>query len=245
FSQSGQVELSTTPFYHPILPLLIDPQEGRTANPTLPEYDLHFNWKEDAVSQLETALSFMQKIFGKIPAGIWPSEGSLSREVLEILDQLGIQWTATDETNLSQSLGVAINRDPHDHTVQNPGVLYRPYLLKNSVLKSSHTNNHSNIKIFFRDRVLSDLIGFHYREMPCEKAARDLVERLKRIPGSFSPDQQLVVPIILDGENAWEFYHNSGRDFLREFFQLVSHDDILETVTFSEALAADIEPGII
>ena len=234
-SGSGQVELSTSPFYHPILPLLMDPQEGRAANPSLPEYDLHFNWKEDARYQLEAALAYMKETFGKPPAGIWPSEGSLSRDVLGLLDELGIQWTAGDETVLSRSLGIPIERDSH-FTVQNPGVLYRPYVLKDSDIK---------IKIFFRDRHLSDLIGFHYRKMPYQKAAADLVHRIKQAGSRLhaAAEHDIVVPIILDGENAWEYFANSGRDFLREFFQRVSEDKTLETVTFSEVLG--MEPGVI
>jgi len=235
FSDSGQVELSTTPYYHPILPLLVNPQEGRIANPGLPGYDLHFNWREDAVFQLESALDYMEKTFGKRPGGIWPAEGSLSMEVLKILDNMNIQWTASDELNLSRSLGIPIDRDRQSILI-DPGVLYKPYAVKDSGM---------DIKIFFRDRYLSDLIGFHYQETPYEKAAADLVDRIKRSGMKVPGDHDIVVPIILDGENAWEYYPNNGRDFLKEFFRLVMEDDALETVTFSEALDMGIEPGVI
>jgi alpha-amylase/alpha-mannosidase (GH57 family) len=235
FSDPGQIELSTTPFFHPILPLLVNPQEGRIANPALPEYDLHFNWREDAVFQLESALNYMEKTFGKRPRGIWPSEGSLSMEVLKILDHMKVQWTATDEINLSRSLGIPIDRD-QQFILKNPGVLYKPYAVKDSGM---------NIKIFFRDRYLSDLIGFHYQQTPHEKAAADLVDRIKRSGMKVPGDHEIVVPIILDGENAWEFYPNNGRDFLKEFFRLIIEDEALETVTFSEVLDMNIEPGVI
>jgi alpha-amylase/alpha-mannosidase (GH57 family) len=229
YLDSGQIEISTTPFYHPILPLLIDPQEGRNANPDLPEYDLHFNWKEDAVFQLESGLTYMESIFGKRPVGIWPSEGSLSEDVLFILDDLGICWTATDETILGRSLDIPIERDKDFH-VKNPEILYKPYVLKGS-----------KIKIFFRDRHFSDLVGFHYQKMAYERAAQDLVARIKQIP--LQPNRDIVVPIILDGENAWEYYPGSGRDFLKEFFRLIMEDETLETVTFSEAADAKQEIG--
>ncbi len=235
FAESGQIEISTTPFYHPILPLLLEPQLGRETNPTIPPYDLNFSWPQDALSQLESALTYMKKTFGKTPAGVWPSEGSLSREVVDIMENLGVLWTATDEENLSKSLGVPILRDNH-FIVQNPEVLYKPY-----VLSPGKNGRESNIRIFFRDRHLSDLIGFHYRKMSASRAAADLVERLKEIPAVSG--QELVIPIILDGENAWEYYRNSGREFLCEFFQRVSEDDQLETVTFSDVL--HIKPGII
>lgn len=235
FSDSGQIELCTTPYFHPILPLLVNPQEGRIANPGLPEYDLHFNWTEDAVFQLESALDYMEKTFGQRPRGIWPSEGSLSMAVVKILDKMNIQWTATDELNLSRSLGIPIDRD-QQFNLKNPHVLYKPYLVKDSGI---------NIKIFFRDRYLSDLIGFHYQETPHEKAAADLVDRIKRSGMKVSGGHDIVVPIILDGENAWEYYPNNGRDFLKEFFRLITEDEHLETVTFSEVLDMGIEPGVL
>jgi len=232
YSESGQIEVSTTPFYHPILPLLVDPQLGREANPTLPPYDLHFNWKEDAIYQLESALAYMEKAMGRKPAGIWPSEGSLSGDILAIMDEMGIRWTATDEANLSRSLSIPINRD-HHFIVRNPEVLYKPYSLENR-----------QIKIFFRDRHISDLIGFHYRRMSPGDAARDFVERIKAsIPHSESQAHNYVVPVILDGENAWEYYSNSGRSFLREVFRLITEDNKLEAVTFSDALEGGVASG--
>ena len=237
YLDTGQVEISTSPFYHPILPLLSDPQQGRIANPDLPPYPLYFNWQEDAIAQVESALDYMEKIFGKRPVGMWPSEGSLSTEVLGIFEDLGIKWTAADEINLSHSLSVPIERDRH-FTVKNPGFFYKPYVL-----------NDRNIKIFFRDHHLSDLIGFHYRKMSYKRAARDLIHRIKAIGVSAFKqkenikNKELVVPIILDGENAWEYYHQSGRDFLKAFFRMVEEDDTLKTVTFSECL--DMEPGVI
>ncbi|MCP5106242.1 MAG: hypothetical protein GY950_22845 [bacterium] len=225
YADSGQIEICTTPFYHPILPLLLDPQQGRAANPDLPRYPLHFSWPGDAAAQLESALAYMEKTFGRRPAGIWPSEGSLSQEVLGMLDGMGAAWTATDELNLSQSLSIPIERDGH-FTVKNPSFLYKPYVLAGG-----------RTRIFFRDHHLSDLIGFHYQKMDPGDAARDLLERIKAVPGG------LVVPIILDGENAWEYYHKSGRGFLREFFGLLEGEETIETVTFSECL--EMEPGVI
>lgn len=229
FFEAGQIEISASPFYHPILPLLIDPQLGRAANPRLPEYDLHFNWTEDAVCQVKSALDYMENVMGRRPKGVWPSEGSLSAEVLTLLEKLGVQWTATDEMILSQSLGIPIERD-RQGTVQNPGIFYRPYSLEGN-----------RIRIFFRDHQLSDLIGFYYQKIPSEEAAADLVRKIKAIP---RPNrQEVVIPIILDGENAWEYYENSGRDFLRQLYALIETDDTLETVTFSDAL--NIEAGAI
>jgi len=221
-ARSGQIEISTTPFYHPILPLLLDPQEGRNANPDLPEYDLHFSWPEDALGQLSSGLDYMEKIFGIRPRGIWPSEGSLSEGVVTMLEELGVSWTAGDEEVLARSLGKEIARDASFNLLE-PGVLYRPYRLPSR-----------GISLFFRDHYLSDLLGFHYQKIPYKKAAADLVGRIKAAGEKLEGD--VTVPIILDGENAWEYYPRSGRDFLKELMRLLSQEEMLTTATFSQCL---------
>jgi alpha-amylase/alpha-mannosidase (GH57 family) len=222
FQASGQIELCTSPFYHPIMPLLLDPQQGRKANPGLPAYDLEFDWEDDLRAQLHAALELMEKSFGCRPRGIWPSEGGLSEKVVFILDQMGIAWTASDEHILSRSLPRELERNSR-FEITSPEVLYKPYRLAGSQLR-----------IFFRDQLLSDLIGFYFQKFPAADAASDLYGRIKSIARS-SPEE-LTIPIILDGENAWEFYPNSGRDFLREFYRLLSLDSEIETITFSQAL---------
>jgi alpha-amylase/alpha-mannosidase (GH57 family) len=222
--ENGQIELSTSPFYHPILPLLLDPQAGRKANPGLPPYDLDFNWEEDAWAQLQSALQLMERIFGARPRGIWPPEGGLSEGTLQLLAKAGIAWTASDEEILSRSLPKPLERDA-GLMATDPGALYSPYSLSGLPLK-----------IFFRDHLLSDLIGFYYQKFPAGEAAADLYRRVKAIAATGAGD--LTIPIILDGENAWEFYPRSGRDFLREFYRLLSADREIETVTFSQAAAA-------
>lgn len=228
-ADSNQIEISTTPFYHPILPLLIDPQLGRVTNPAIPKYELAFNWREDAERHLEDAMVYMEGLFGTRPQGVWPSEGSLSAEVLEILDRMKIRWTATDEMNLEKSTGASVSRDRR-FIVQNPDLLYKPYVMSGQ-----------EMRIFFRDHYLSDLIGFYYQKFPPVEAAEDFVRKLKAIPNGNGAER--VVPIILDGENAWEYYPGGGREFLRHFFHLVSNDPDLETVTFSEA--AEMKAGVL
>ena len=224
---SGRIELCTSPFYHPIMPLLLDPQLGREANPGLPAYDLEFDWEDDLRTQLQAALEMMEKTFGRRPRGIWPPEGSLSERVVHVLAQMGVVWTASDEHVLSRSLPRGLERDSR-FTITAPQALYQPYRLPGSPLP-----------IFFRDQLLSDLIGFYYQKFPAAEAAADLVRRLKDIVRS--APEGLTIPIILDGENAWEFYPHSGRDFLREFYGMLSRDDQIETVTFSQAAES---PGL-
>ncbi len=218
----GRIELSTSPYYHPILPLLLDPQAGKKANPSLAPYDLEFNWEEDAWAQIHAGLDLMEKMFGKRPRGIWPPEGGLSEAALRLLEKASIGWTASDEEILSRSLPRPLERNA-GFMVTDPGALYSSYCLAGSPLK-----------IFFRDHLLSDLIGFYYQKFPALDAAADLFRRIKAI--AQAGPEGLTIPIILDGENAWEFYPRSGRDFLRAFYRLVSQDPEIETVTFSAAL---------
>jgi alpha-amylase/alpha-mannosidase (GH57 family) len=198
----GIIEISTTPFYHPILPLLIDSHaDGRVP------VDIHFPY--DAREQLSRAQSFMAKRFGKVPQGLWPSEGSVSNDVALLVSSLGFRWMATDEGILTKS-GVDLSWD-------NRRRLYHPY-------------KRGDITLFFRDRILSDLIGFQYMHVSATESASDLVRRIKEVPDG------LHVVIALDGENPWDYYPNSGRDFLRRVFENIQNDPALEAVTLSEAL---------
>ncbi len=223
FQDNGQAELCTSPFYHPILPLLLDPQAGRKSNERLAPYDLDFCWEEDAWAQLQSGLDFMEKTFGVRPRGVWPPEGGLSEPTLRLLSKAGIVWTASDEEVLSRSLPRPLERDGH-MAISDPGALYSPYTLSGMP-----------VKILFRDHLLSDLIGFYYQKFPAREAAADLYRRIQALAASGPAG--MTIPIILDGENAWEFYPRSGRDFLREFYRLLCADDGIETVTFSAAAA--------
>jgi alpha-amylase/alpha-mannosidase (GH57 family) len=197
----GTIEISTTPFYHPILPLLID---SRVDDPHVP---VATGFREDAREQLWRARQFMRERFGVLPNGLWPSEGSVSDDVLALVAAEGFEWVATDEGILAKS-GVHLDNDRQR--------LFKPY--------SRH-----GVTMFFRDRGLSDLIGFHYMHGAARDSAGDLVRRLREMPeGSH-------VSIILDGENPWDYYPASGRDFLRFLFDGIAREDGLEAVTFSEA----------
>ncbi len=213
----GKLEISTTPYYHPILPLLIDPQLGRVADPALPEYRLNFNWKVDAELQVKRGLDYMEKLFGRRPEGIWPSEGSLSEEALEILESGGVKWTATDEKIVERSLS---------ESGADPDLISRSKFKPWSFRKG-------DMRIFFRDNYLSDLIGFHYKKWDPKDAASDLYKKIES--AGEEAEKDLVLPVILDGENAWEFYKDSGREFLREFYSLVQSSNRVDMVTFSEA----------
>ena len=226
-AERGQVELSTSPFYHPILPLLCDTNVATQAHPWVRLPRRRFQHPEDARLQLERAIESHRRIFGSAPRGLWPSEGAVSEEVLAICTSLGFRWTATDQRVLGNSIGVSFYRDPSG-SLANAEQLYVPY---------SFSTPSGSIQMLFRDQELSDRIGFVYARVEPRAAAADLVHRIKQ---SASPllrqGKNAMVPIILDGENAWEYFPESGRPFLRALYGLLSEDAQMECTTVSEAL---------
>ena len=232
----GSIEISTSPFYHPILPLLCDTQIGAVSSPGLPLPQNRYRHPEDAREQLKRGLDLHEKVFGVRPQGIWPSEGSVSEETLAIAHQLGVQWMATDEGVLGRSLQKNFSRDGSGHVSADMAEqLYTFY---------RYENGDSRMNLIFRDHTLSDLIGFVYSSMPPQDAANNLIQKIKDSAQSIiSKGHDAVIPIILDGENAWEYYPRSGREFLRRFYDALQNDPGMEAVTVSEAIARHRTPG--
>ncbi|MCI0376045.1 MAG: glycoside hydrolase family 57 protein [Gemmataceae bacterium] len=227
-ADSGQVELTTTPFYHPILPLLFDKKLAKEAMPDvkLPRYT--GGYPEDAATHVRRALAQHERIFGVKPRGLWPAEGSVCQAMLPLLAENGIRWIATDEGVLSQSLQGFTSRDEHGHT-RNPEHLYRPY----KVREGEH-----ELSIVFRDHALSDMIGFHYQHSPGEEAAVDFLRQLDNIRHSVKMTQPPLVSVILDGENCWEHYSDGGVPFLRALYQRCTRTPGIRTVKLGEHLEA-------
>ncbi|MBV9342660.1 MAG: glycoside hydrolase, partial [Acidobacteria bacterium] len=225
----GRIELSTSPFYHPILPLIADTQAGALSVPGLPLPQNRFRHPEDAGRQLELGLDLHEKVFGCRPRGVWPSEGSVSEEVLRIAAGLGVNWMASDEGVLSRSLGLAFLRD-------GQGRMPEPAARKLYTVHR-YENGEAAIHLLFRDHAISDLIGFVYSGMPAERAAAHLIESIQQAAQPIlSAGGDAVLPIILDGENAWEYYPQSGREFLRRFYEALGKHPMIEAVTVSEAI---------
>ncbi|MCX7793722.1 MAG: glycoside hydrolase family 57 protein, partial [Thermodesulfovibrionales bacterium] len=216
----GQIELSASPFYHPILPLLCDTDAAKKALPHIRLPSRRFQAPEDAKEQVKRAIEYFQSIFGFSPKGLWPSEGSVSEQVIGICREQGIKWMASDEDVLAASLGVSI-RDS-DGKIKEPALLYRPHLFE-------------GMNLFFRDHRLSDLIGFVYSGWRPDDASRDFLSRLKEIHNRLD-NKPYVVSIIMDGENAWEYYENDGRAFLNSLYSLLSSEDWIKTITVNEYL---------
>jgi alpha-amylase/alpha-mannosidase (GH57 family) len=218
----GRIELSFSPFYHPILPLLCDTDIARVAMPHVRLPKQRFSHPEDAEKQIAMGIGYFESVFGFRPSGMWPSEGSVSEEVLRTISGMGISWVATDEGILSASLGRGL-RDASG-VLTDPQSLYRPYL-------------YENVSIIFRDHFLSDLIGFVYSQWDPKRAAEDLIQRLLNIRSSLPSRGPHVVPIILDGENAWEHFRNDGRDFFLYLYEGLSGEDRIKTTTVSEYIS--------
>jgi alpha-amylase/alpha-mannosidase (GH57 family) len=215
-AQSGQIEISTTPYYHPILPLLCDSNIAGVAHPNVP-LPPRFRYPDDARKQLELAREYVKQHFGVAPVGLWPSEGSVSDEVFTLAADLGFEWSATDSGVLDRT---------KQRSVPVEG-LYRPYEWR---------QGDRSLRLMFRDHFMSDLIGFVYSKMEASHAAADFLHRIKQnCTAILASGRDALVPIILDGENAWEYYDLNGRPFLRELYRRISEDSGLRAVTASEA----------
>jgi alpha-amylase/alpha-mannosidase (GH57 family) len=216
-AESGQAELTTTPFYHPILPLLLDKKLAREALPDLKLPRYTGGYPDDAVVQVRRAVEQHAQAFGKPPVGMWPAEGSVCQEMVPLLHQHGIRWFATDEEILSQSTQGFISRDNRGN-VRNPERMYRPYKVAEAG---------AELGVVFRDHALSDMIGFHYQRSDAKAAAEDFVTRLRGIGQVVTANEPALVCVILDGENCWEHYPDGGVIFLRSLYeQCVQAKDI-------------------
>ncbi len=228
-AETGRVELSATPYHHPILPLVCDTDAARRALPgvALPPRFVH---PEDARWHVREALKSHARRFGAPPAGMWPAEGSVSPEALEIIASEGVRWAASDEGVLLHSL------PPEAKRLRS---LYRPWRVS--------AGKAGDIAMLFRDRPLSDLVGFTYAKAPPREAVEDFTHRVAAIGDAWARETQgepATVGVFLDGENAWEHYPSSGKEFLEALYGTLASSHRIETVTLSEAVAPAAGPPI-
>ena len=217
--ESGQIEVSTTPMYHPILPLLYDTVLADRAHPGV-KLPPRFRHPEDAAAQVERGLKLMEETFHRRPVGMWPSEGSVAAELTPIFLDNNVRWIATDEHLLWKRVW----------TQRRDEALFHPWKVN---------DQGRELNVFFRDLGLSDLIGFNYAKQPPGPAADDLARRLREIRSSISRigHDHAVVTIALDGENPWEAYPDGGRIFLTRLYQQLTTAEGLEMTTPSEYLS--------
>jgi len=228
--ERGQVELTTSPFYHPILPLLWDKRLARRAMPDAPLPELMESYAEDAVHQIQRAVAYHEKLFGQKPRGMWPSEGSVCQGMIPAVADAGIQWIATDEEILSCSTDGWVCRDMNGY-LRNPEMLYRPWRVEEAG---------RSVQIIFRDHAMSDLIGFQYQHYRADQAVQDFVGKLEAIGRAthrLGDKRPTLVSIILDGENCWEYYPRSGVDFLRSLYRRIVEHPKLTPVRLCDYLA--------
>lgn len=220
----GQIEITTTPFYHPILPLLCDTSVAREAMPYIKLPEALFRHPEDAQAQIKLAVEFHEKHFGRKPNGMWPSEGSVSEQIIPLMAEAGIKWAATDEAILERTLH-KIETRMHALTAAE---LYQPYLME---------REGANVALIFRNHFISDQIGFVYYRWKVQDAITDFTSHLNNIRISLPEDgRRYLASVILDGENAWEYYHDGGKEFFEAFYGRLGNDPLIKTTTVSDYL---------
>jgi len=223
-AEAGRIELSVTPYAHPIIPLLLDISSAREAMPDVhlpvmasyPDGEARVRW------HIEEGNRVFKRCFGFEPQGCWPSEGGLSTETVALLADSGFKWTATGENVLNNSL--------QKGGVDGGKCLHHPYQV-----------GESEIACFFRDDGLSDLIGFTYADWHGDDAVNNLVHHLENIGQACSDDPNRVVSIILDGENAWEYYPENAYHFLTALYEKLAEHPDLELTTFGDVVDAGVE----
>ncbi len=231
-AERGQVELSTTPYNHPILPLLLDFNAARESEPNvpLPQARYYPGGTRRSQAHLARAVESHRRNFGVEPKGMWPSEGSVSGPALKLLGECGCRWTATGQAVLAHSL----RREAKDHGLPDKSsYLYKPYLVEGV---------DKRVYCFFRDDHLSDRIGFEYAKWRGDDAAADFIQQLEEIGRQAHGEHEPVVSVILDGENAWEYYPYNAYYFLSELYARLEGHPFIRTATFDECVQK-IETG--
>ena len=225
--KTGQIEITTTPYAHPILPLIFDTNLASVGDIGAELPKNRFSKPTDAAIQVEKGLDLAEELLGQRPKGMWPAEGAVSQEVLGMFAKEGIKWIATGEHVLSKSLDIPTFKRNTKGIVTNPEVLYTPWY--------GQLNRQDDVAIFFRDLSISDQVGFTYSGMSPEMAVADMMKALEAAREvSVKMDRPLVVSIVLDGENAWEHYQNDGIDFLSLMYETFTTTDWLKTTTPTE-----------
>jgi len=222
-AESGQIEISATPHYHPLAPLLLDFNSARECEPgsSLPQAASYPGGKSRVQAHVHSTMESHRIRFGVTPKGIWPAEGAVSTSLIEVLAGQDCRWAASGEGVLANSLR-KVGQLP-----ERAKYLYRPYHLQ---------GQGKSVSCFFRDDRLSDMIGFEYSNWNGKDAANNFVSQLEQIANDAVADERPLVGIILDGENAWEYYPYNGYHFLNDLYANLESHPAINTTTYSEYL---------
>ena len=218
-AEEGRVELSMTPYAHPIVPLLLDLKSAEQAMPgvELPLSDNYPGGLDRSHWHMKRGIKVFEHYFGFKPQGCWPSEGSVSAETIELISEMGIKWLASGETVLNNSLSRSNKKATE--------CMHEAYQFQNN-----------KVACFFRDDGLSDLIGFKYSDWHADDAVANLITHLESIADECANKENAIVSIILDGENAWEYYPQNAYHFLSALYEKLSTHERLNLTTYSKYL---------
>jgi len=223
-AEEGRVELSMTPYAHPIMPLLIDIESAEQAMPDaeLPLASEYPDGVERSLWHMKKGIEVFKHFFGFEPKGCWPSEGSISAETIELIAETGIKWLASG--------GMVLNNSLDKSNISSTGCIHESYQYRDK-----------NVACFFRDDGLSDLIGFKYSDWHADDAVANLVHNLESIAKSCANKPNAIVSIILDGENAWEYYPQNGYHFISALYEKLAQNKLVNLTTYSEYLETHTE----
>jgi starch synthase len=225
-ARQGQVELTFSPTYHPILPLLCGLETAREALPGIELPARGFRHPEDGARQLELGRAEFQRLTGVRPRGLWPPEMAVAEDMVRLAIEAGVEWFVGDEDVLSRSLDSPLTRYDQGRP-DRPELLYEPWTLE---------RGSASVAAVFRDNVLSNRIGFEYQRMPARDAVRDFVSSLRQIRDQQGDEREFLVAVALDGENPWDFYPREGHDFLNLLYEDLQGADDIVCTTVSDFL---------
>ncbi len=223
-AESGQIEISTTPHYHPLSPLLLEFRSAREseAESSLPQTAAYPGGRSRVEAHIKSAMHTHQQRFGAAPQGVWPAEGAVSNALLGVLAAQNCRWTASGQGVLVNSL----------HSAGMPAESREKYLYRSYQLDGEA----SAVRCFFRDDQMSDAIGFEYASWNGNDAAHHFVAQLEAIAQQAPDTETPIVSIILDGENAWEYYPYNGYHFLNDLYFLLEQRPSICTTSYQDYL---------
>ncbi len=227
YQDDGRIEIITSAYNHPIVPILINPNDLKTPALKHAMPDCKVALMVDVKEQIKLAIEKFQNVFGQRPKGFWPSEHCVSQKTFDVVANLGFEWVVTDESVLSNSLKKDFVRDFRS-CYEDPYDVCSLYVYTTKCSK--------NVNLVFRDSVIPNLINFEYSHHDSIMCANDLFDRIKTVYDKLknSPDEKHLFTIAMDGENCWDSYPQDGSLFLNHFYSLLENDKELKTVLVSD-----------